>query len=139
MKKIVRIQLDKWNWDVRPYKQNQCSQMDANVMIDAKWAHHHVISNNLAYESKVKTSWQNRIVGCFETFPKGLLPCKKVIMGPLGPIHIYVFSFQPLFILIYLFLITLIFPYVVISSLKNLSFKDLKVFQDSSNMSRFKV
>ncbi len=32
--------------------------MDANVMIDTKWACHHVISNNLAYDSKVETSWQ---------------------------------------------------------------------------------
>jgi hypothetical protein len=30
--------------------------MDANVMIDTKWACHHVISNNLAYDSKVETS-----------------------------------------------------------------------------------
>jgi hypothetical protein len=77
--------------------------MDTNAMIDTKWAHHHVISNNLAYESKVETSQQNKIMGCFEAFPKGLFPCKKAIMGPLGPIHTYVLCFQPPFILLYLF------------------------------------
>lgn len=80
--------------------------------------------------------WQNRIVGCFDAFPIKLLHCKKTIMVPLGPIHIYVLCFQLLFSYVLFVLLTLIFPYIISSSVKDSNLKNLKVFQNLINKFR---